>query len=125
VHVSLIQVSYILGDERLGPSKGSQCLVRAGAEKLLAAKSVAVSMERVDRGEPFRDSGNASLAVGQATRTRCPASHRGGAVSLSTGRRLRCQQGHTLGLRPWALRCRLVRCAWRFQYAGNDDQRVP
>src|ERR1019366_5845422 len=66
----------------LGPSKGPQCLVRAGAEKMLAAKSVAVSMERVDRGEPFRDSGNASLAVGQATRTRCPASHRGGAVSL-------------------------------------------
>ena len=82
MHVSLIQVPYILGDERLGPSKGSQCLVRAGAEKLLAAKSVAVSMERVDRGEPFRDSGNASLAVGQATRTRCPASHRGGVVSL-------------------------------------------
>jgi arginase len=65
VHVSLIQVPYILGDERLGPSKGPQCLVRAGAEKLLAAKSVAVSMERVDRGEPFRDSGNASLAVGK------------------------------------------------------------
>lgn len=59
--VSLIQVPYMMGDERQG--KGPGLLVQAGAEKLVAAKGVAVIVERVDRGGPFLDSGNASLAV--------------------------------------------------------------
>jgi arginase len=59
--VSLIQVPYMMGDERQG--KGPLRLVQAGAEKLVASKGVAVAVERVDRGEPFRDSGNASLTV--------------------------------------------------------------
>lgn len=59
--VSLIQVPYMMGDERQG--KGPQRLVQAGADKLVAAKGVAVTVERVDRGEPFRDSGSASLTV--------------------------------------------------------------
>jgi len=59
--VSLIQVPYMMGDERQG--KGPQRLVQAGAEKVVAAKGVAVTVERVDRDVPFRDSGNASLAV--------------------------------------------------------------
>ncbi len=58
---SLIQVPYMMGDERQG--KGPLRLVQAGAEKLVASKGVAVAVERVDRGEPFRDSGNASLTV--------------------------------------------------------------
>lgn len=61
--VSLIQVPYMMGDERQG--KGPQRLVQAGVVKLIAAKGIAVTVERVDRGEPFRDSGNASLAVGK------------------------------------------------------------
>jgi arginase len=59
--VSLIQVPYVLGDERQGTSKGPGRLVEAGADKVVAAKGVAVRVERVDRGGPFRDSGNASL----------------------------------------------------------------
>jgi len=121
--ICLIQVPYTMGDERPGSSKGPERLVQAGATKLIASKGVAATVERVDRGEPFRDSGNASLVV-SPTRSHCAASHRGGAISLGAGRRLRCQQGHTLGLRPCCVRRRLVRCAWRFQYAGNDDQRV-
>ena len=65
MHVSLIQVPYTMGDERPGTSKGPERLVQAGAEKLVAAKGVAVTVERVDRGEPFRDSASASLAVGK------------------------------------------------------------
>ena len=61
--VSLIQVPYMMGDERQG--KGPLRLVQAGAEKLVAAKGIAVNVERVDRDEPFRDSGNASLVVGK------------------------------------------------------------
>ena len=52
-----------MGDERQGTSKGPERLVQAGVSKLIAAKGLAVSVERVDRGEPFRDSGNASLIV--------------------------------------------------------------
>ena len=59
--VALIQVPYMMGDERQG--KGPQRLVQAGAAELFAVKGVSVTEERVDRGGPFRDSGNASLAV--------------------------------------------------------------
>jgi arginase family enzyme len=61
--ISMIQVPYMMGDERQG--KGPLRLVHAGAEKLVTAKGVAVVVERVERGEPFRDSGNAALIVGK------------------------------------------------------------
>jgi len=63
MNICLIQVPYTMGDERQGTSRGPERLVRAGASKFLAAKGLAVTVERVDRGEPFRDSGNASLIV--------------------------------------------------------------
>jgi arginase family enzyme len=63
--ICLIQVPYTMGDEHPGTSKGPERLVQAGASKLIAAKGLAVTTERVDRGEPFRDSGNASLVVGK------------------------------------------------------------
>ena len=59
----IIQVPYVLGDERQGASKGPGQLVEAGADKVVAAKGAGVRFERVDRGGPFRDSGNASLKV--------------------------------------------------------------
>jgi hypothetical protein len=61
MNVSLIQFPYMMGDERQG--KGPLRLLQAGADKLVAAKGIAVAGERIDRGEPFRDSGNASLTV--------------------------------------------------------------
>ena len=61
--VSMIQVPYVMGDERQG--KGPLRLVEAGADKLVTAKGVVVAVERVERGEPFRDSGNAALIVGK------------------------------------------------------------
>lgn len=63
--ICLIQVPYTMGDERPGSSKGPERLVGAGATKLITSKGVAATVERVDRGEPFRDSGNASLVVSQ------------------------------------------------------------
>jgi len=59
--VALIQVPYMMGDERTG--KGPGRLVEAGAEELVATKGVAVTVERIDRGGGFLDSGNASLVV--------------------------------------------------------------
>jgi arginase len=61
--VSLIQVPYVLGDERQGAGKGPGRLLEAGVDKVLAAKGIAVKVERIDRGGPFRDNGNASLTV--------------------------------------------------------------
>jgi arginase len=63
MNICLIQVPYTMGDERPGTSKGPERLVQAGVSKLIAAKGLEVSVERVDRGEPFRDGGNASLIV--------------------------------------------------------------
>ncbi len=62
MQVSLIQVPYMIGDEHHGASKGPQRYVQA-AKKLLAARDVAVTVERIVRGAPFRDSPSASLAV--------------------------------------------------------------
>jgi arginase len=66
MRVCLIQVPYMIGDEHHGGSKGPGRFVQAGAERLLAARGVAVRVERVERserGEPFRDHPSASLAV--------------------------------------------------------------
>jgi len=63
MQVCLIQVPYMIGDEHQGGSKGPQRYVQAGAEKLMAARGVAVTVERIERGKPFRDSSSASLAV--------------------------------------------------------------
>ena len=52
-----------MGDERQGSSKGPERLVQAGANKVIAANGIVVTVKRVERGEPFRDSGNASLVV--------------------------------------------------------------
>lgn len=56
----------MIGDERHGASRGPQRFIQAGADKLLAAKGIVVTVERVERGEPFRDSASASLAVCKA-----------------------------------------------------------
>lgn len=64
-HICLIQVPYMVGDENQGSSKGPERLVQAGAEKLVAAQGASVALERIDRGDAFRDSGNASLIVGK------------------------------------------------------------
>jgi arginase family enzyme len=53
--VSLIQVPYHAGDESVGSSNGPQRLLEAGADEVLTARGIAVTLERVDRGEPFRD----------------------------------------------------------------------
>ena len=63
MQVSLIQVPYIMGDERQGPIKGPHRLVQAGADQLLSTKGLDVVVESVERGGPYRDSGSSSLTV--------------------------------------------------------------
>ena len=53
----------MIGDERQGGSRGPQRFVERGARTVLAAKTNGVRVERVERGEPFRDSTSASMAV--------------------------------------------------------------
>jgi arginase len=62
--VCLIQVPYMIGDERHGASKGP-ALYACKAMDLLACKRIGVTTVRVERGESFRDSVSASRAVNQ------------------------------------------------------------
>lgn len=63
MRVRLIQVPYMIGDERQGGSKGPPQFVEAGAARSLTARGAVVSVERVERDGPFRDSASASLVV--------------------------------------------------------------
>lgn len=63
VSVCLIQVPYMVGDERHGGSRGPGRLVQAGAAGRLSALGKAVSVVQVERGRPFHDSASASLAI--------------------------------------------------------------
>jgi arginase len=65
MRICLIQVPYMAGDDRHGASKGPQRLVQSGVE-LLAARGVAVDVERVQSSKPFGDSASASLLVCKA-----------------------------------------------------------
>jgi arginase len=61
--VSLIQVPYMAGDDRHGSSEGPRRLLDAGVSDLLASKGMAVTVESVDRGAPFRDTASSSAVV--------------------------------------------------------------
>lgn len=61
--VCLIQVPYHAGDESVGSSKGPQRLLEAGADGVLTARGIAVTLERVDRGAPFRDTAASAARV--------------------------------------------------------------
>lgn len=63
---ALVQVPYVIGDERHPASDGPRRLVEAGAERAVARRGVAATVERVERGGPFADSASASLAVNKA-----------------------------------------------------------
>ena len=63
MQVCLIEVPYMIGDDRQGGSKGPGHLVEAGAATLLEWLGVEVAVERVERGAPFRDSVSASAVV--------------------------------------------------------------
>jgi arginase len=62
--ICLIQVPYMIGDERHGASKGPARYAQAAMD-LLAERKIGVTTARVERGEPFRDSVSASRAVNQ------------------------------------------------------------
>lgn len=63
--VALVQVPYMLGDERHAAAAGPARYVEGGARKLLTAKGLGVTVEQVERrgGAPFPDAPAASLAV--------------------------------------------------------------
>lgn len=69
MEVCLIEVPYMAGDESHGASEGPRRYVQA-AQELLAARRVAVTVERVERRErgPFPDTPTASLAVARELR---------------------------------------------------------
>jgi arginase len=66
VDVCLIQVPFHAGDERLGSSKGPERLLEAGADELLAACGIGVTVERAERGVPFLDTATAAAKVNKS-----------------------------------------------------------
>ncbi len=67
--VALILVPYHAGDETVASSKGPQRLRDAGAESVLRDCGVAVAVEKVERGEPFRDTAVSAARVNRALAT--------------------------------------------------------
>jgi arginase len=61
--VCLIQVPYMAGDDRHGSSRGPKRLLEAGASRVLAARGIRVTLETIDRGEPFRDTAASAARV--------------------------------------------------------------
>jgi arginase len=61
--VALIQVPYVVGDERHGASKGPRRLIDAGAADIFLRQGSPPTVEQIERGEPFGDTASASLAV--------------------------------------------------------------
>jgi arginase len=63
--VTLVQVPYMLGDERHAAAAGPARYLEGGAAELLRAKGLGVAVEQVERrgGAPFPDPPAASLAV--------------------------------------------------------------
>jgi arginase len=73
--VCLIQVPYHAGDDSVGSSVGPERLLDAGAVEVLAARGIDVTVERVDRGGPFRDTAVSAAMVNKhlAARVRAAA----------------------------------------------------
>jgi hypothetical protein len=69
MQVALIQVPYMVGDERHSASDGPQHLLQKGAENIFSSKGFAVSVDRVERNTAYRDSASASLAVNKNLKT--------------------------------------------------------
>jgi arginase family enzyme len=63
VDVCLIKVPYHAGDERIGSSQGPDRLLEAGADELLAARGLDVTVETIERGAPFRDTAASAAQV--------------------------------------------------------------
>src|SRR5260370_37791286 len=53
----------MIGDDRHGASNGPSRLIQAGLGNILTARDIAVSVDKVERETPFRDSASASRAV--------------------------------------------------------------
>jgi len=63
VNVRLLQVPYHAGDERAGSSRGPARLAEGGGVEALAAAGAAVSVEVIEPGAPFRDTGASAALV--------------------------------------------------------------
>ncbi len=72
MQVCVIQVPYAMGYEHNGGSKGAQRYEQAGVQQILESQSLTVTMKRVERSIPFRDTASASSAVNKEHRREQP-----------------------------------------------------
>jgi arginase len=61
--VRLIQVPYMAGDDQHGSSQGPARLIAAGADRVLKAAGVAVTIAKVGRNGPFRDTASSTARI--------------------------------------------------------------
>jgi arginase len=80
--INLIQVPYHAGDDRHGSSQGPRRLVDAGAVELLRSHGLAVTVECVDRGAPFRDTASSAAAVNKQLAAAVTRANENGALPL-------------------------------------------
>jgi arginase len=80
--VCLIQVPYHAGDDRHSSSAGPRRLVEAGAIARLRSRGLAVDLECVDRGAPFRDTASSAATVNKKLAAVVAAAHKSGALPL-------------------------------------------
>jgi arginase len=65
IDVTLIQVPYHAGDDRHGSSDGPRTLIEAGAVERLSAHGLQVTVDGVQRPEPFRDTAKSAGQVNE------------------------------------------------------------
>lgn len=73
---------YHVGDDRHGASEGPAHLLRAGAADLLRNRGLTVTVERVDRRGPFRDTASSSAAVNKELAAAVARAQADGALPL-------------------------------------------
>ena len=88
MQISLVQVPYMMGDERCGSSRGPGRFLQAGADQLLSSRGLHVSLESVERGTPFRRQRQFVPGSMQGTGISCAASHSPRTVPVDIGRRV-------------------------------------
>ena len=80
--VRLIQVPYHAGDDRHAASDGPVRLVEAGAADVLRERGLAVTVECVERGAPFRDTASSAAAVNKQLAAAIARAHAAGALPV-------------------------------------------
>jgi arginase len=80
--VCIVEVPFVVGDDRHAASAGAHRYLEAGGEDVIAGLGINVTVESIERRESFHDSVSASRAVGESLAGVVRASEAAGRVPL-------------------------------------------